>query len=92
MQFAVVHPEHEDACSLLWYKEWKLRVLQNGSHAMIELYIELLTATNHLSCAKLNVLPQATTATYDSSKMCNSPASDYGWREPGLLHTAVLEK
>ena len=24
--------------------------------------------------------------------MCNSPASDFGWREPGLLHTAVLEK
>ena len=50
MQFAVVHPEHEDACSVLWYKEWKLQVLQNGSHAMIELYIR---AAN---CHKSSVL------------------------------------
>ena len=35
---------------------------------------------------------QASTKTYDASMMCDSPANDWGWREPGLLHTAVMEK
>lgn len=33
-----------------------------------------------------------TTITYNASDMCGSPATDWGWREPGLIHTAVMEK
>ena len=24
--------------------------------------------------------------------MCGSPATDFGWRDPGFLHTAILRK
>lgn len=32
----------------------------------------------------------ATTSTFSQSEMCGSPASDIGWRDPGLIHTAEL--
>ena len=37
-------------------------------------------------------LLQAVTSTYNASDMCDSPATDWGWREPGLLHTVVMDK
>jgi len=34
----------------------------------------------------------AESLSYNASDMCGSPATDWGWRDPGLLHTAYMEK
>lgn len=39
---------------------------------------------------KYSVKPS--TSTYNTTDMCGSPATDWGWRDPGLLHTALMEK
>ena len=33
---------------------------------------------------------QAETSSYSASDMCGSPAIDFGYRDPGLLHKAQL--
>lgn len=40
----------------------------------------------------MNYCMQAVTTTYNATDMCDSPATDWGWREPGLLHTVVMDK
>lgn len=46
------------------------------------------------NCIFTPTLPslQAQTVTYNASDMCGSPAIDWGWRDPGLLHHVTLDK
>ena len=34
---------------------------------------------------------QATSSTYSASDMCDTPATDYGWIDPGMMHRVVLD-
>ena len=35
---------------------------------------------------------QATSSTYKATDMCDSPAKDYGWIDPGMIHRVTLDK
>jgi len=35
---------------------------------------------------------QAYISTYSASDMCDSPAKDLGWIDPGTIYTAVMDK
>ena len=34
---------------------------------------------------------QATSSTYNASDMCGGPATDFGYRDPGMLHQVTLD-
>ncbi len=34
---------------------------------------------------------KAASISYNATDMCGSPATDWGWRDPGLLHTVYME-
>ena len=34
---------------------------------------------------------KATSSTYSASDMCDSPAKDYGWIDPGMIHSVVMD-
>ena len=34
---------------------------------------------------------QASTSTYNASHMCGSPATDFGYRDPGMLHQVTMD-
>ena len=34
---------------------------------------------------------QALTSTYNASHMCGSPATDFGYRNPGLIHRVTMD-
>ena len=38
------------------------------------------------------VFIQATSSTYKATDMCDSPAKDYGWIDPGMIHRVTLDK
>lgn len=38
-----------------------------------------------------DMIATANTFSYNATDMCGSPATDWGWRDPGLIHTAVME-
>ena len=35
---------------------------------------------------------QATSSMYKAMDMCDSPAKDYGWIDPGMIHRVTLNK
>ena len=35
---------------------------------------------------------QAVSTTYKASDMCDSPAKDYGWIDPGIIHTVTMDR
>ncbi len=35
---------------------------------------------------------QAVSSTYKATDMCASPARDYGWLDPGMIHKVALDK
>ena len=35
---------------------------------------------------------QADSSGYSANDMCDSPAKDLGWIEPGVIYTAVMDK
>ena len=35
---------------------------------------------------------QATSSSYKASDLCDSPGKDYGWIDPGMIHTVTLDK
>lgn len=34
---------------------------------------------------------QATSSTYTAQDMCDTPAMDYGWTDPGMIHKALMD-
>lgn len=87
----MVNTSEENASSLLWYREWELQLCQNGTNFIFmtnrNYYIII---PNELYATV--ILLQATTTTYNSSDLCDSPGTDWGWMDPGLLHTVVMDK
>jgi len=43
-------------------------------------------------CLSVCLSVQATSSTYKASDMCDSPAKDYGWIDPGMMHRVVMDK
>lgn len=41
---------------------------------------------------KYNWVVDASTMTYGTQDLCGEPATTWGWRDPGLLHTAILKQ
>ena len=35
---------------------------------------------------------QVNTTTYSASDLCGPPATDYGWMDPGMIHTTTMDK
>lgn len=48
----------------------------------------------HISIVFSSAVPsiQANTSTYTADDMCDSPAIDYGWLDPGSLNTVDMTK
>ncbi len=40
---------------------------------------------------KITFKLQAVSSTYKATDMCASPAKDYGWLDPGLIHKVTLD-
>ena len=43
-------------------------------------------------CLDTCMFIQATSSTYKATDMCDSPAKDYGWIDPGMIHRVTMDK
>ena len=90
-QLAVGDKKPTDACGLLGRGERSLQVYESGECSSSRTHTHPHTHT-HTHNVHLCTHTQANTTTYGAEDMCGSPATDWGWRDPGLLHQVKLDK
>jgi hypothetical protein len=65
----------------------EIRVMWNTGYNVGQQYVKYGTSSNSYTHTVL----AGESVTYTPNDLCGSPAKDYGWKNPGLLHNAVLK-
>lgn len=76
-----------DAPTVMWGTHSGIYTENTGVYPYITCYVYISIASLYLHACM-----QAVSMTYSASDMCGSPATDFGFRDPGKIHTAVMNE